>query len=34
MDETQEGNGGNGEGSKGQWVKHKGGMKGAPGGNG
>ena len=31
MDETQ---GGNEGGSKGQWMKHKGGMKGARGGNG
>ena len=31
MDETQ---GGNEGGSRGQWMKHKGGMKGAPGGNG
>ena len=31
MDETQ---GGNEGGSRRQWIKHKGGMKGAPGGNG
>ena len=31
MDETQ---GGNEGGSRGQWMKHKGGMKGARGGNG
>ena len=32
MDETQGGN--EGGGSRGQWMKHKGGMKGARGGNG
>ena len=32
MDETQEGNEGENEGgSRGQWMKHKGGMKGARG---
>ena len=33
MDETQGGNEG-GPSSRGQWMKHKGGMKGARGGNG
>ena len=34
MDETQGPQGGNEGGSRGQWMKHKGGMKGARGGNG